>query len=104
MRKSILVMAALLIAMVIAGIAAAQAQSGSCSPRQKVVDTLAQKYKESRRSIGVATKGRVMELFASESGSWTIVVTYPNGMTCLVASGQAFEAVDEALEPTEMRL
>lgn len=84
--------------------AAADAQNRNCGPRTKVVETLAEKYKESRRSIGLATKGRVMEIFASEeTGSWTIVVTMPNGMTCLVASGQAFEAVDEALQPAGIK-
>lgn len=43
-------------------------------------------------------QGMVMETFASgETGSWTITVTTPNGMTCLVASGQAFETLAEAL-------
>lgn len=78
----------------------AEAQGRQCGPREKVVETLAQKYKENRRSIGLATQGRVMEVYASEeSGTWTIVVTMPNGMTCLIASGQAFEDVDEALQP-----
>ena len=83
----------------------ADAQNRKCGPRAKVVETLAQKYKESRQSIGLATKGRVMEVYASdETGSWTIVVTMPNGMTCLVASGQSFEDVDEALQPAGIRL
>lgn len=78
----------------------AEAQGRQCGPRDKVVETLAQKYKESRRSIGLATQGRVMEVYASdESGSWTIVVTMANGMSCLIASGQAFEDVNEALQP-----
>ena len=41
-----------------------------------------------------------MEVFASvESGSWTITVTMSNGITCLVASGQAFEELAEVLPP-----
>jgi hypothetical protein len=83
----------------------AEAQNRNCGPREKVITTLAEKYKETRRSIGLANKGRVMEVYASEeSGSWTIIVTMPNGVTCLVASGQAFEAVDETLQPAGIRL
>jgi hypothetical protein len=83
---------------------AAEAQNRNCGPREKVLTTLAEKYQESRRSIGLATQGRVMEVFASEeSGSWTIIVTMPNGITCLVASGQAFENVDEGLQPAGVR-
>ena len=84
--------------------AVAQAQNNNCGPRERVLTTLAEKYQETRRSIGLATQGRVMEVFASdESGSWTIIVTMPNGVTCLVASGQAFEEVDETLQPAGIR-
>ena len=34
----------------------------------------------------------VVEVFASsDTGTWTITVTNASGVTCLVASGQAFE-------------
>ncbi|MCJ8333558.1 MAG: hypothetical protein MJH10_04815, partial [Epibacterium sp.] len=59
---------------------------------------LADKYGESRQSIGMGQKGVLMETFASdETGSWTITVTTPQGITCLVASGQAYELLAEAL-------
>lgn len=70
----------------------------NCGPRTAVVDRLANGYGETRQSIGLGTNNAVVEVFASqESGSWTITVTTPNGLTCLVASGQSFEAVAEAL-------
>jgi hypothetical protein len=78
--------------------APAVAQSRNCAPRDMVIKRLAEKYGESRQSIGMGQQGMVMETFASgETGSWTITVTSPNGMTCLVASGQSFEALAEAL-------
>lgn len=56
------------------------------------MERLAGKYGETRQAIGIGQKGMVMETFASaESGSWTITVTTPTGMTCLLASGQSFE-------------
>ncbi len=76
----------------------AAAQSQNCAPRDLVVKRLAEKYGESRQSIGMGQQGMVMETFASaETGSWTITVTTPNGMTCLVASGQSYEVLAEAL-------
>ena len=76
----------------------ASAQSNNCAPRQMVLDRLAVKYGETRQSIGVASNNAVVEVFASaETGSWTITVTMPSGMTCLVASGQSFETLAEAL-------
>ena len=74
------------------------AQGRNCAPREVVVGRLAEKYGEIRQSIGIGGQGVVMETFAStESGTWTITVTMPNGMTCLMASGQSYEALAEAL-------
>lgn len=71
-----------------------------CAPRTEVVDRLAAKYGETRQSMGLGANNAVMEVFASaDSGSWTITVTMANGITCLVASGQAFEELAEALPP-----
>ncbi|WP_443069351.1 hypothetical protein [Sulfitobacter sp. EhC04] len=70
----------------------------NCGPRDVVVTRLAEGYGETRQSIGLGANNAVVEVFASdETGSWTITVTVPGGMTCLVASGQAFEQVAEAL-------
>lgn len=77
---------------------AVNAQGQNCAPRPAVLERLAEKYGETRQSIGLAAQGSVVEVFASqETGSWTITVTMPNGLTCLVASGQSFEALAEAL-------
>jgi hypothetical protein len=62
-----------------------------------VVERLATKYGESRQSIGLGANNAVMEVFASDtSGTWTIIVTTASGLTCLVASGLAFETLAEA--------
>lgn len=75
------------------------AQSGpSCAPRDVVVERLAMTYGESRQSIGLGANNAVMEVFASDtSGTWTIIVTTASDLTCLVASGLAFETLSEAL-------
>lgn len=78
-----------------AGHAAAQ-----CGPRAAVLAALAERYGETRHSIGVAANNAVMEVFASEqTGTWTITVTQADGMTCLAASGDGFETLAEALPP-----
>ncbi|MEO9575156.1 MAG: hypothetical protein ABJ263_07275 [Tateyamaria sp.] len=91
-----LVMAATL-NLVTTGMAAAQ-QSRNCGPRELVVNRLAEGFGETRQSMGLGANNAVIEVFASEeAGTWTITVTSPNGVTCLVASGQAFEELAEAL-------
>lgn len=74
------------------------AQGRNCAPRDAVVERLAERYGESRQSIGLGPNNQVVEVFAStETGTWTITVTTAQGLTCLVASGQAFETLAEAL-------
>ena len=68
-----------------------------CADRAQIVERLASHYGESRQSIGLGANNQVVEVFASiETGTWTILVTHPNGLSCLVASGQAYEALTEA--------
>ncbi len=81
---------------------AAQASGRNCAPRDVVVQRLSEKYGESRQSIGIGQQGVVMETFASaDTGTWTITVTTPTGMTCLVASGQSYEELAEAAPKLE---
>ena len=76
----------------------ASAAEPQCGVRDKVVERLATTYGETRRSMGLANNSTVMEVYASDkTGSWTITVTLPNGLTCLVASGDGFEALAETL-------
>ena len=69
----------------------------SCAPRDMVIEQLADRYGETRQSIGLGSNNAVIEVFASDdTGSWTIIITSAQGLSCLVASGQAFEQVAEA--------
>jgi hypothetical protein len=62
-----------------------------CGKRTDMVRQLGEKYGESRRSMGLAGRRGVIELFASEAtGSWTILLTSPQGTACLMAAGEAF--------------
>jgi len=76
--------------------AGADAQTRNCAQRERVVTRLGETYGEGRQAIGLAASNQVVETWANlESGTWTVTVTTPNGLTCLVASGKSFELVDE---------
>lgn len=65
-----------------------------CAAHDAVVAQLAAKYGEARQSMGLAADATVMELYASrETGTWTLAVTLPTGLTCLVAAGSNFETL-----------
>ncbi len=83
-------------ALMLAG--AAQAQTANrCAPRDQVIAQLADRYGETRQSIGLGSNNRVIEIFAStDTGTWTILATLPTGLSCLLASGQAYQKRAEA--------
>jgi hypothetical protein len=92
-RTTLTILAPVLLAPVLLGPVPVTAQS-LCGVREAVVDMLGTRYGETVRSIGLAGRDRIVEVFASEeTGSWTILVTTTDGMACLVASGQHFEQV-----------
>lgn len=76
------------------------AQPANCAPHAVVLERLADRFGESRQSIGLDSNNAVVEVFASlTTGTWTIAVTRPGGLTCLVASGEAFQVMAEILPP-----
>jgi hypothetical protein len=76
----------------------AQAQGAQCSDHGTMIRHLAENWGESRQSIALDAGNSMVELFASaDTGTWTLTVTEPGGPTCMVASGHAFEMLQEAL-------
>lgn len=73
------------------------ARQVNCAPRAAVLQRLGETYGETRQAIGLAANNVVIEVFAGAGGSWTITATLPNGVTCLVASGEAYETLAESL-------
>lgn len=68
-------------------------QAMICGQRAQVIEQLQTRFGEERRSMGLAGRNRIVELFASDrTGSWTITVTGVDGITCLIASGQHHES------------
>jgi hypothetical protein len=64
----------------------------ACAKRDQVVRKLEEKFGETLRSIGLHQSDGVVEIYSSdETGSWTILMTRPDGMSCLLASGQLWE-------------
>lgn len=61
-----------------------------CGDRDRIVASLTMQFSEQQVSVGVATNGGIFEVFASPSGSWTIIMTTPTGQSCFVASGEGW--------------
>lgn len=67
----------------------AQAQAMTCLPRDALVERLEGRYNEHPTGGGLQNPQQLLEVWASDaSGSFTDFVTRPNGMSCILATGQ----------------
>lgn len=71
--------------------ATAEQQGLSCAKRDEMVKVLAKKYREMPRAIGLASQSAVIEVFTSAAGTWTILLTRPDGASCIVSAGNSWE-------------
>ena len=90
-------------AVLLVGASSATAQTQQCGQRQKVLGHLAQKYKEAPVAAGVTATGGLVEVLTTGDGNtWTIIVSQPNGLSCLVAAGEGWRKLKfdkSAVEP-----
>ncbi len=72
-----------------------------CAERDDFLTQLAQKYGETPVGIGVTTTGGLVEVLSDvKDGTWTIIVTTPQGMSCLVAAGEGWRTKEQlSMEP-----
>lgn len=64
-----------------------------CGGHAKFTETLAQKYEEMPSAYGIVGQRNLVELFVSKTGTWTMLVTRPDGTSCVLATGQSWEQV-----------
>ena len=74
---------------VLLGTGGAEARPVACAPHDALAERLGSRFAEAPVSKGLASSGKLMELFTSEDGdTWTLVLTEPEGVSCIVASGK----------------
>src|SRR6188472_4476822 len=92
MPKLIVLAAALAAIGVLATAPGARAEGNACAAHADVVRKLAERFGETRTGIGLHKDDAVVEVFSSAAtGSWTIVVTGADGLSCLLAAGRGWE-------------
>ncbi len=72
------------------GAVPAEAQS-QCAQRSKLVTRLDQGFDEKLTGVGITSDGLLLEVFASKEGSWTALVTRPDGHSCIVSHGEHWD-------------
>ncbi len=70
-----------------------------CAKYEAIAADLRQVYDERPVASGISRAGKAyMELWASESGTWTILVVLPNGLSCVTNSGRDFDLVRTSIK------
>lgn len=65
-----------------------------CHNATEIAKQLNSKYDEAPVAFGLQSNGNLLQVYASEDkGTWTVVSTTPNGMSCIVAAGKRWEAL-----------
>ena len=75
------------------------AQTSNCASRDAVIQKLSN-VGEIQIGIGLDNKGSLMEIWTSEAtGTWTVVMTFTNGMSCVMTYGESWtEPVQASLK------
>ena len=72
----------------------ALAAPAPCADRDGILERLASDHDEAVVARGLTDRGALIEITATANGeSWTMIVTVPDGRTCLVAAGEAWQPV-----------
>ena len=68
----------------------AKAEIMNCAERTSIVSKLTN-YKEEAEAIGLNKDGTLLEIFVSPEGTWTVLLSSPQGQSCIAAIGEAWQ-------------
>lgn len=86
--------------LLLSGASSAQAQ-WVCASREAAVDRLTETHHEVVRGGGLSAKGYVVELYVSDSGSWTVLVTLPSMVSCIDDFGEAWSNLPKPVSDSD---
>jgi hypothetical protein len=66
--------------------AAAKAQT-ACAPRKDIVAALKSRFNETALGKGLTAQKNLFEVFHSDQGTWTVLISSPRGVSCIIATG-----------------
>ena len=70
--------------------------ANNCVPRDALIERLESKYGEQYAGGGLQNAERVFEVwFSKGDGSWTILMTRADGLSCIMASGTNWQEADK---------
>jgi hypothetical protein len=70
-----------------------------CGERNALLEQFAMQHDETPQALGLGADGGVIEVLVSPEGGWTMLVTYPDRPTCVVAMGEAWQMLQLVGDP-----
>lgn len=64
-----------------------------CAPSDEMRQRLTRDHGATLSGTGLRDAESVVELWSSERGDWTLVVSYATGLRCIVAMGEAWDMI-----------
>lgn len=66
-----------------------------CGPHDVFAERLGTTYQEGRKGVGLTADGRILELYVSKSGTWSVLLVRTDGVACVATIGESWQALDE---------
>lgn len=63
----------------------------ACAARETLLESLKSGFGEVPAGFGMTGNGGVFELLVSPGGSWSLILSLPDGKSCLLATGDGWE-------------
>ena len=84
------------ITLIVTLIATVAGAAAPCASRSDFIAFLKDNFGEVGVGQGLSNRGHLVEVFVSPAGSWTILLSQPDGRSCLVDAGEAWVMVPSA--------
>ena len=66
-------------------------------PAAGLLKQLSKRFNEQPVALGLTNSGSLIEVLTSDDGStWTMMISRPNGPSCLIAAGEGWEEMKRA--------
>lgn len=65
----------------------------NCASQSDLRSYLEEAYAEKLAAVGMVNEQTIMEIYVADTGTWTVVLTNPAGVSCLVLSGQGWQSI-----------
>ncbi len=70
-----------------------------CAPGKQIQDRLKNTHGESIVGEGVEQEYVVQRWENAETGTWSVTISYLNGLTCMIAVGTGWQAIPALVKP-----